>query len=29
VGAVPASKNKDNVAKNRDDLRKLLQENHR
>jgi type I restriction enzyme R subunit len=29
VGAVPASKNKDNVAKSRDDLRKLLQENQR
>jgi type I restriction enzyme R subunit len=29
VGAVPVSKNKDNVAKSRDDLRKLLQENQR
>lgn len=29
VGAVPVTKNKDNVAKNRDDLRKLLQENQR
>jgi type I restriction enzyme R subunit len=29
VGAVPVSKNKDNVAKSRDDLRKLLTENQR
>lgn len=29
VAAVPVSKNKDNVAKSRDDLRKLLQENQR
>jgi type I restriction enzyme R subunit len=29
VGAVPVSKNKDNVAKSRDDLRKLLKENQR
>ena len=29
VGAVPISKNKDNLAKNREDLRKLLQENQR
>jgi type I restriction enzyme R subunit len=29
VGAVPVSKNKDNVAASRDDLRKLLQENQR
>jgi type I restriction enzyme R subunit len=29
VGAVPISKNKDNVAKSRDDLRKLLQDNQR
>ena len=29
VGAVPVSKNKDNVAKSREDLRKLLQENQR
>ncbi|NDC41151.1 MAG: type I restriction endonuclease subunit R, partial [Chitinophagia bacterium] len=29
VGAVPISKNKDNVAKSREDLRKLLQDNQR
>lgn len=29
VGAVPVSKNKDNVAKSRDDLRRLLQDNQR
>ena len=29
VGAVPVTKNKDNVAQSRDDLRKLLQENQR